>query len=67
MEVNQNVPAEIRYTVANVVTTTPFHIARGYVNSADAGAAYAIQGLKTLSQNNQFGISIIELKDGFLY
>ena len=67
MEVNQNVPAEIRYTVANVVTTTPFHIARGYVNSADAGAAYAIQGLKTLSQNNQFGISITELKDGFLY
>ena len=66
-QLNTGVAKEIQYALASVVTATPYHIATGYVNSADMGASYAVQGLKMLSGQNQYNIGITEISDGYVY
>lgn len=58
---------EVRYVLSKVVQSLPYYSTNAYVDNCDQGIALAVNGLKTLNGDRQYRISVMQVKDGYVF
>ena len=67
MGVNMEMAQEVRYVLSKVVQSLPYYSTNAYVDNCDQGIALAVNGLKTLNSDRQYRISVMQVKDGYVF